>query len=99
MYFHSTGLNTENQNCSMPDDGGVLLDVIVSVLRAHGVDISSQSLDDGNVHTTIMKSTIVEVQVFPPTVNRHMVNRLAHKFCIPVHHFYHPEVADGNTLH
>ena len=82
----------------MPDDGGVSLVDVVATLRAHGVDIASQSLN-GDVRTAMMKGQIVEVQVFPHTVNRHMVNRLARKFDVPVHHFYHPEVAPGNTLH
>ena len=76
----------------MPDDGGVSLVDVVATLRAHGVDIAAQSLN-GDVHTTMMKGQIVEVQAFPHNVNRHMVNRLARKFNIPVHHFYHPEVA------
>ena len=82
----------------MPDNGVVSREVIIAVLRAHGVDITSQSFN-GDEHTTMMKGSIVEVQVFPPTVNRHMVGRLARKFNVPVHHFYHPEVTPGNLLH
>ena len=51
----------------MPDDGGVSLVDVVATLRAHGVDMASQSFN-GDVHTTMMKGQIVEVQVFPHTL-------------------------------
>ena len=40
----------------MPDNGGVKFDAIVCVLKAHGVDITSQSFDGKTEeHTTMIK--------------------------------------------
>ena len=76
----------------MADSGSVKAEVVVEVLRAHDVDVSTDSTSE-NEQTVMIDGDVVEVQEFPSTVNRRMVNRLAHKFNVPIHHFYHPELS------
>lgn len=75
----------------MVDDGSVLRDTVVAVLKAQGVDVSEKQHSEETA-TTLIKGDILEVQFFPERVPRRLVMRLAHKFEIPPHYFWHPEM-------
>ena len=84
----------------MNDSDGIHSTIAVEVLRAHKVDVSVQSSDENQQElTTMSKGNFVEVQQFPHALSRRMVNRLARLFDVPVHHFYHPELASQATVH
>ena len=84
----------------MNDSDGIHSTIAVVVLRAHKVDTSVQPSDENQQElTTMIKGNIVEVQQFPRVLSRRMVNRLARLFDVPVHHFYHPELAPQSTVH
>lgn len=73
-------------------DASVKLTVVLTVLAAHGVEIS---IDAGSPakSTVLIKGEIVEAYTFPAAVHRRMLHRLVRRFDIPIHHFYRPELA------
>jgi len=73
------------------DDGAVPKETVVLVLKSCGVSVSER-LEGEKSRTTLIRGEVVEVQYFPDLVPRRLVLRLAHKFQIPRHLFWHPEM-------
>ena len=65
-------------------------EAVVRVLRANGVEVSE---DKGR--TIMVLGTEIEVQCFTERIPRRMVLRLAHKFKVAPHYFWHPEMMPG----
>ena len=79
------------------DDGGVPHEIVIAVLRANGVDVS-ETMEDGQLKTTMIRDFVVEAQFLPVMVPRRFVLRLAHKFAVPPHYFWHPEMMAEEKL-
>lgn len=83
----------------MPSSGEVPLRWVEDVLRAHGVELSRDKEDERI--TVLAKGAYVESYTFQNRVGRRILHRLKRKFDIPIHHFYHPEMAPvppGETI-
>lgn len=84
----------------MADDGSIPTKTAVDVLRAHGIGVCiRQATDDSDEQTLMVKDLVVDAQTFPLAVNRRMVHRIARKFDIPIHYFYHPELTPQTLQH
>lgn len=74
---------------------GVPVQTVIDVLRAHDIEVFSRSVegnpDSLTEETVIVKDGIPEVHCFGPVVKRRMLNTLARKYDVPVHHFWNPE--------
>lgn len=86
----------------MADDGAVVRDVVLAVLKASGVDVA---IDDGRVKLAKgadPKSTL-RVLLLPELINRRTLHFLARSYAVPIHHFYNPQMvlnppAAGNVV-
>jgi hypothetical protein len=68
-------------------EGDVSKEILISVLRANGVDVSNQE-DTGM--TVFAKGDVIEVVNLDPFVRRKMVHWFQRKFNVPIHLFYNP---------
>jgi hypothetical protein len=68
-------------------------DVVLTVLRAHGVESYPSEACDGQ--TVFTKNGVYEAYSFPEQVSRRMLERMKRKFDIPIHHFFNPQMAPG----
>ncbi len=64
--------------------------IVVRVLRACGVSVSEK-----RGRTIMVSGSVIEVQRFTERVPRRMVLRIAYKFGVPPHYFWHPEMMPG----
>ena len=76
----------------MANTGAVKRDIVIMVLRAHGVDISQQESGPGGM-LVLAKDELVEARILPDDVGRRLLQYLQRKFRVPVHHFYNPLMA------
>lgn len=66
--------------------------IVLDVLRNHQVEAVTSSIDPRV--TNLFKAGVpVEGQKLPEMVPKKLLHRFAHRFDIPIHHFYHPELA------
>lgn len=78
------------------DDGAVAKDTVVQVLRAHKIDVSDV---DGSPMPTVKVAKggdpehTLKAYPLPDMLNRRMLQHLARTYGVPIHHFYHPEMA------
>lgn len=75
------------------DEGYVDRATVIKVLRAHGVEASLMPLKDQPDMMLLVKGDIIISQKMPPALARKMIQYLARKFNVPVHHFYNPIMA------
>ena len=74
------------------EPAAVKRDTVLDVLRAHNVEAVTSRIDPEV--TNLFKEDIpVEGQRLPEMVPKKLLHRFAHRFAIPIHHFYHPELA------
>jgi hypothetical protein len=66
-------------------------DVVLSVLRAHGVECYPSELDSNVIVLT--KGELYEAQALPEAIGRRMLDRFKRKFDVPIHHFFNPHLA------
>ena len=70
------------------DDGTVARAIVVLVLQSN-CDVQQFTVRvDGNV-VTLVKDGVPESHVLPERIPRKMLQRLAHKYGVPIDHFYH----------
>lgn len=88
----------------MADDGKVPRAIILEILRARGVDlgVGGPPTAGEKPETKLAKGSdpkeTLNVYVLPDLVNRRMVQYLARKYGVPIHHFYNPDMAlKGNS--
>lgn len=74
--------------------GDVERERVVNNLRLHGVRVSKDSTDESRPVYTLTKGDIVEVQLFPERVSRHLIGRLSAKFSIEMASFFDLSAAD-----
>ncbi len=73
----------------MAGDRDVRRDVVVKVLKHHGVLISDQ---DGKMTVGAPDGTTTEVLELPDrNVSYRLLHRFQAKYKVPIHYFYHPE--------
>ncbi len=71
-------------------EGNVQSEIVINVLRAHGVDVSRRR---GTIDMWIFaKGKIVEVHKLDCYISRRILHHLQYKFNIPIHHFYNPHM-------
>jgi hypothetical protein len=75
----------------MPDgpDGGLPRGSVLDVLRANGVTVAALAGASDGVVILSAPDVDPEVQRLPDTVHRRMVQRLANRFGIDPHKFWH----------
>ena len=77
----------------MADAGEVSRQTVLGVLDAHGVGVSPQGVN-GDAHSfTLAKDGVVMDVVLYNGVGRRILHSLQRKLGVPIHHFYHPEMA------
>jgi hypothetical protein len=85
----------------MADDPGVPKETVLSVLRAHKVDVSDVEGDASVTKIARNSASEEELQLkaysLPGTVGRRMLHYLSRTYGVPVHHFYHPEMVSADT--
>lgn len=69
---------------SSDEDGTVLRECVITVLRAHGVSVTHKA----NGTFVIAKDARVEQQEFPERLARNMIHRLSRLYGIETHKFY-----------
>jgi hypothetical protein len=74
-------------------DTTVHRDTVIKVLRAGGVDVSR----DGDRFTLAKKDVAIQTYVLPLQVERKMLFRFQHRYQIPIHWFFNPEMIPGST--
>lgn len=67
-------------------DGSIKKETVLHVLRVNGVSIVYQGSQ-----IVLSKGNNIEVQTFSDYIHRRMIHRLANKFEIEIHYFYHPD--------
>ena len=72
-------------------DTFVQRDIVVKVLKAGGVDVSR----DGEKFTLAKEGVAIQTIVLPPQVERKMLFRFQYRYGVPIHWFFHPEMATG----
>jgi hypothetical protein len=71
-------------------EGYVKREIVIDVLRAHGVDVS---LREGTTDMWVLaKDKIIEVHQLNCYVSRKVLHHFQYKFSIPIHHFYNPHI-------
>jgi len=73
-------------------DATVHRDTVVKVLKATGVDVSV----DGDNFTLAKEGVAIQTYVLPLQVGRKMLFRFEHRFKIPIHWFFHPEMTPAH---
>lgn len=73
-------------------DGAVPREIVVAVLQGSGVSVSQSTDAQQRLRVTMIRDTVVEVQFLPDMVPRRLVLRLSHKFEVPAHYFWHPDM-------
>jgi hypothetical protein len=68
---------------SSDEDGTVLREVALAVLKASDVSVSK----DGQ-HVTLARGGVVEAHMLPDRVARNMLHRFSRRFGIEIHLFY-----------
>ncbi len=66
-------------------------EIVLDVLRAHHVEIAPSENDPGV--SKLFKDGIAEGQHLPTMIPKKLLQRFSYKFNIPIHHFFHPELA------
>lgn len=82
----------------MPDaeSGEVRRETVLQVLRFHKVEISA---DQENPDAFLLvKGEIVDSKAIPEWVGRRLLQHLKRKFDIPIHHFYHPDIMQFDSI-
>jgi len=72
----------------------------VKVLKAHDVHVSS----DGDNFTLAKEGVEIQTYVLPIQVERKMLFRFQHRYKVPIHLFFHPEMlppssGEDDTIH
>ena len=78
---------------SAEESGSVERSVVVRVLLAHGVEVSPDTESGVSDMMLLVKNDIVVSRVLPPFIGRRTTDYLKRTFSIPIHHFFHPEMA------
>ena len=77
----------------MASSGEVSRETVLGVLAAHGVGVSRQEGRGDAQSFTFAKDGVVLSVVLYKYVGRRILHSLQWKLGIPIHHFYHPEMA------
>ena len=75
------------------DPGRVLLKLAIEVLKSHQVDVRPYELD-GKAGWMLQGIGGTEIQFATEFLPRKMIHRLAYKYSIPIHEFYHARADD-----
>lgn len=77
----------------MADGGEVTKHAVLGVLGAHEVEVHQQE-SNGDVQVSMLarRDAVLSIKLYDQ-VGRQVLHKLARKFDIPIHHFYHPEMA------
>ena len=86
------------------NNDGVSRGVVLATLSKSGfATIAEAETDDGWQRILLMSpdSTIIETVILPRTVPRRVLFRLSHKYGVPMHFFFHPEMTPepGESVH
>jgi len=81
------------------ETGEVLRETVVSVLSSQGVTVTPKLADEKRRTVTyiLQKNDCLEEQTFGTLVGRRMLHYLDRKFKVPIHLFFHPELAPATT--
>lgn len=82
----------------MPDTGDVDQDTVIRVLKVHRFTVSKQEDINLNDMFSISKGDVSLSMRLPPRVKRRLLHFLSRRFGVPIHHFYHPEMAVFDSL-
>lgn len=77
----------------MADAGEVGRETVLGVLHAHGVGMSRQEVSRDAQSFTLAKDGVILEVVLYKGVGRRTLHLLQRRLDIPIHHFYHPEMA------
>jgi hypothetical protein len=69
-------------------DTWVHRDIVVKVLKAHDVDVSS----DGDNFTLAKEGVPIQTYVLTIQVERKMLFRFQYRYKVPIHLFFHPDM-------
>jgi hypothetical protein len=72
--------------------GAVKREVVLEVLRAHGVSVTLDTYEETPHKYLMIKGDIIQSVVLPDFVIQRMIHRLQYKYEIEIHLFYHPEM-------
>jgi hypothetical protein len=72
--------------------GIVKREVVLEVLRAHGVSVTLDTYEETPNKYLMIKGDIIESVVLPDFVIQRMIHRFQYKYGIEIHLFYHPEM-------
>ena len=76
----------------MGEEGNVHRETVIKVLRLQGVGVSKQVDGPSNMFV-LAKGERLEALELPQAVGRQMIHYLARHYDVPIHYFYHPEMA------
>ena len=68
-------------------------EIVIKVLKAGGVDVSS----DGDNFTLAKEGVPIQTIVIPLHVERKMLFRFQYRYKVPIHWFFNPEMALSAT--
>jgi hypothetical protein len=81
----------------MAGDGSVSRVIVLRVLEIHEIDLSSGKRDNPFPLTIAAKGTdpkeTLQVHALPERLNRRMLQYLARRYDVPIHHFYNENIA------
>lgn len=77
----------------MGGGGEVSRETVLGVLDAHGVGVSREEENGDAESFTLAKDGAVLSVALHKDVGRRVLHSLQRKLGIPIHHFYHPEMA------
>ena len=69
----------------MAQNGEVLQDIVIDVLRGNGVTVTPTPIDNCFI---LQKGDVIEYQTFPPRVGRRLLQYLQRHFKVPIHLFF-----------
>ncbi len=77
----------------MIEDGEVSKAVALEVLECHDVEHFDDPTTPGN--TVTVRGDVIDSKEIPEYLDRDLLQYYKRKFGVPMHHFYHPDVAQG----